>query len=66
MKFAGYTRLDLWRALLGQHPLRPNTVRRYDEKQAEARLVSWLCCKRTVWSTNVERGCLLCQSPTRT
>lgn len=61
LTLTGYTRLEVLRALLGLAPNRPHGVRRYDEKQAEARMVTWLCCKRTVWSTNPERGCLQCK-----
>lgn len=52
------TRLDTLRLLLAG----PRESRRsYDDKQLGARLVSWLCCKRTYWATDPSRGCLVCR-----
>lgn len=36
------------------------TMPSYDEKQIEAREVTWPCCGRTVFSTAPEKGCLVC------
>jgi hypothetical protein len=33
----------------------------YDERQIRAVLVTWLCCRRTVYATNPDGGCLKCQ-----
>lgn len=54
------TRLDLLRAILGLPPTRPLKFRGYDDIQASARMVTWLCCRRTVWSTHPEKGCSHC------
>jgi hypothetical protein len=35
----------------------------YDERQAAAVLVTWLCCRRTVYTTNPNLGCLKCKGP---
>lgn len=32
----------------------------YDDRQLFARLVTWLCCRRTVYATDPNRGCLVC------
>jgi hypothetical protein len=32
----------------------------YDEIQIHAVLVTWLCCRRTVYATHPERGCARC------
>jgi len=36
-------------------------MRSYDDHQIEAVLVTWLCCRRTVYATNPQAGCLSCQ-----
>lgn len=33
----------------------------YDDRLLAARLVSWVCCRRTVWATRPELGCLTCR-----
>ena len=33
----------------------------YDDKQLGAVLLSWLCCRRTVYATAPEIGCLTCR-----
>lgn len=33
----------------------------YDTVQADAPLVTWLCCRRTVYATNPDRGCVSCR-----
>jgi hypothetical protein len=33
----------------------------YDERQLLAVLVTWLCCRRTVYATNPTIGCLRCR-----
>lgn len=38
-----------------------NVAVTYDELQAAARLVSWICCRRTVYATHPERGCYRCR-----
>ena len=35
--------------------------RTYDQHQLDAVLVTWLCCKRTVYATNPAVGCLVCR-----
>lgn len=35
--------------------------RGYDDYQAGAVMVTWLCCRRTVYATNPDRGCLRCR-----
>ncbi len=35
--------------------------RSYDDKQLGAVLISWLCCRRTVYATNPAIGCIQCQ-----
>lgn len=55
-------RLDLLRQLLGVMPPKPPLrTRSYDDLQARAVMVTWLCCRRTVWSTHPEKGCQLCR-----
>jgi len=56
------TRLDLLRAMLDLPPKRPLKFRGYDDVQSAARLVTWRCCKRTVWSTHPQHGCQLCRT----
>jgi hypothetical protein len=34
--------------------------RSYDDRQLGAVLVSWLCCRRTVYATNPAMGCFGC------
>lgn len=34
--------------------------RTYDEQQRDAVLVTWLCCRRPVYSTHPHQGCLRC------
>ena len=33
----------------------------YDDRQLAARLVTWLCCKRTVYAVKPEHGCVRCR-----
>lgn len=33
----------------------------YDMKQINAVLVTWLCCRRTVYATNPAIGCIQCR-----
>ena len=35
--------------------------RSYDDHQLGAVLVTWLCCRRTVFATNPAAGCGLCR-----
>jgi len=37
------------------------SVPSYDDKQAGAVLVTWLCCLRTVFATDPAGGCLRCR-----
>ena len=32
----------------------------YDDRQRQARLVTWLCCRRTVYAVNPDHGCCAC------
>jgi hypothetical protein len=32
----------------------------YDDRQREARLVTWLCCRRTVYAVDPAKGCCAC------
>ena len=32
----------------------------YDDRQSQARLVTWLCCGRTVYAVNPDHGCRAC------
>ena len=34
----------------------------YDDKQLNAREVTWLCCRHTVFATNPNMGCLTCRA----
>lgn len=36
-------------------------MKSYDRKQIEAVLVTWRCCRRTVYATDVTVGCLVCE-----
>jgi hypothetical protein len=38
-------------------------MRSYDDVQRDAREVSWLCCKRTVFATHPAKGCGMCRVP---
>lgn len=33
----------------------------WDDMNLAAKLVTWLCCGRTVWATHPDRGCLTCR-----
>lgn len=33
----------------------------YDDKQINARLVTWLCCRQAVFATAPEKGCIACR-----
>jgi hypothetical protein len=35
--------------------------RSYDDRQLAARLVTWLCCRRTVYAVDPDRGCFTCE-----
>lgn len=37
-------------------------MRSYDDHQINAREVSYLCCRRTVYATNPNVGCIACRS----
>lgn len=36
-------------------------LRTYDRIQREARLVTWLCCRRSVFATHPDSGCVYCR-----
>ena len=33
----------------------------WDDMNLQARLLTWLCCRRTVYATHPEKGCAQCR-----
>jgi hypothetical protein len=36
----------------------------YDDRQSQARLVTWRCCRRTVYAVTPNHGCCACRGRT--